>query len=1418
MATNEQSPLRAVLNNIEVEGVNKDGKKQRRSWYFVQLSMVSGNARATLIAKSTKKPVSPMLRWEWNANNQIEISYEQSSTIQIALYRGFKQNTILDDFVGQYEGKLADLFNNGEYYVRYLDVFMLNNTDDEPTDTSFGLTDKKGIPVSTNMKIALTPVSALATTPSQADAYVAIGGRPAVVTNPDTGVQQAKAVGEALYEGLKEVVDALYDCSDIFLPLKTAAGVFRTITKFVETMSENKQDLDDLKVKLGAILSIVEKYKNSGGLDAVTRRIEDFTKAVSVQLNTVQMLQDSEQSTWTRVAFTRKDANAIVKVLRNINSLCDVLQLDTQLNIDITVGKVLEYMNSGKIDKLNHEMTSYKTRMSSYGDPTGCMEGTRVNVLEGLDAWASETNGSKVYWMVGMAGIGKSTIAHTFCEILEAKNLLCGSFFASRASEKTSNARLIIPVIAHALARSSPHVKVNIVKAIEADSTLAEPTYSNMCEQFKQLICDSTQATTGLMNIPCKVVVIDAVDECTNLDVVAFFINLVLQSVSKIPFKVFISSREEFKISNTFKDSSGNYKSTNLFLHEIEKDVVQEDIHIYLETSLAKIHRDNHGTPGMWPSQSELKNLVKCCGELFIYAATSVRYIESGGKRYKSRLSAMANHGLELVGTEFKTDIDTLYIHILEMACKGMLLQEVKSLRDILSIVIFLYNPLPIQAIESLSEMDASSELSLLTSVIHFPTAKNAVVSPFHASFPDFITSPSRCSPSRISSEISFPVLDAAEGHQQLALKCLQLLNNSLKYNVCDIPKEFTVSHRERTNALADPGKISAAVKYACIYWAAHLAQVKIFDPNLAENLSIFLYSHLLHWIECLSILGELQTGVKSLGSVATVLWSFGYHDLQVFAVDACQCVKMSFEAVQRHCMEIYQSALVWIPMESLIRKTYNADVCKVPKVGMGLPNLWGAVELVMQNGSSVNSVAFSQDGSHIVSGSGDNTVRIWNVTTGETEAVLKGHTSHVESVAFSQDGSHIVSGSWDNTVRIWNVTTGETEAVLKGHTNSVTSVAFSQDGSHIVSGSYDNTVRIWNVTTGETEAVLKGHTRYVTSVAFSQDGSHIVSGSWDNTVRIWNVTTGETEAVLKGHTNSVTSVAFSQDGSHIVSGSDDNTVRIWNVTTGETEAVLKGHTNSVTSVAFSQDGSHIVSGSDDNTVRIWNVTTGETEAVLKGHTNSVTSVAFSQDGSHIVSGSDDNTVWIWNVTTGETEAVLKGHTRYVTSVAFSQDGSHIVSGSDDNTVQIWNVTTGETEAVLKGHTNSVTSVAFSQDGSHIVSGSDDNTVWIWNVTTGETEAVLKGHTRYVTSVAFSQDGSHIVSGSWDNTVRIWNVTTGETEAVLKGHTNSVTSVAFSQDGSHIVSGSDDNTVRIWNVTTVGHSMLSIPHNNPQDG
>jgi hypothetical protein len=127
-----------------------------------------------------------------------------------------------------------------------------------------------------------------------------------------------------------------------------------------------------------------------------------------------------------------------------------------------------------------------------------------VKILEDLEAWALDDNGCKVYWLVGMAGTGNLTIKHTLCEILDNGSLLGASFFCSRASTNTNNARLIIPTIAYALARASPSIKSKVVEAIEEDDTLSEPTYSRSEVQFNKLILDPLQASIGRDARTCK--------------------------------------------------------------------------------------------------------------------------------------------------------------------------------------------------------------------------------------------------------------------------------------------------------------------------------------------------------------------------------------------------------------------------------------------------------------------------------------------------------------------------------------------------------------------------------------------------------------------------------------------------------------------------------------------------------------------------------------------------------------------------------------------------------------------------------------------------------------------------------------------------------------------------------------------------
>jgi len=180
------------------------------------------------------------------------------------------------------------------------------------------------------------------------------------------------------------------------------------------------------------------------------------------------------------------------------------------------------------------------------------------------------------------------------------------------------------------------------------------------------------------------------------------------------------------------------------------------------------------------------------------------------------------------------------------------------------------------------------------------------------------------------------------------------------------------------------------------------------------------------------------------------------------------------------------------------------------------------------------------------------------------------GHTNWVTSVALSPSGEQVLTGSRDNTARLWDAQTGELKHALQGHT----SVAFSPSGEQVLTGSWNNTALLWDVQTGELRHLLQGHTSVVTSMALSPNREQVLTGSRDNTARLWDAQTGELKHALQGHTDWVTSVAFSPSGEQVLTGSRDNTARLWDVQMGELRHSLQGHTDWVTSVAFNPSGS----------------------------------------------------------------------------------------------------------------------------------------------------------------------------------------------------------------------------------------------------
>ncbi len=259
-----------------------------------------------------------------------------------------------------------------------------------------------------------------------------------------------------------------------------------------------------------------------------------------------------------------------------------------------------------------------------------------------------------------------------------------------------------------------------------------------------------------------------------------------------------------------------------------------------------------------------------------------------------------------------------------------------------------------------------------------------------------------------------------------------------------------------------------------------------------------------------------------------------------------------------------------------------------------------------------------------------------------EETITLTGHSGSVNSVSFSPDSKYLASGSGDKTIKIWEVESWKEIRTLKGHFYSIYSLSFSPDGKFLASGSRDRTVKIWEVGTWKLIETLTEHSGSVSSVSFSPDGRLLASGSWDKTIKImkvgsWSLIRTLTEDLKHIFLNYiyilkdlVISVSFSPDGKYLACGTSLGKIKIWEVEAWNLITTLKEHSDDIYSLSFSPNGKYLASGSADTTIKIWEVGSWNLIATLKGHSGSVLSVSFSPDSKYLASGSDDGTIKIW--------------------------------------------------------------------------------------------------------------------------------------------------------------------------------------------
>ena len=490
------------------------------------------------------------------------------------------------------------------------------------------------------------------------------------------------------------------------------------------------------------------------------------------------------------------------------------------------------------------------------------MGGTRVDVLQQLEDWLKDEHGKHVFWLNGLAGTGKSTIAQTFAEITFAEGKLGASFFCSRDIEARSNLHAIFPTIAFQLAYRYPQFREQLLQVLRADPGFG---HGSLSFQMETLLVGPFQET----QIP-TLIIIDALDECQDEKLASALLSVLSCYVDKIPHvKFFITGRPEPRIRSGFRLVSLLPHTEMLRLHEVKPIVVDNDIKLFLKTQFTNIAKNRSVCDFAedWPSSQDIDALCKKAAGSFIYASTVVKFVASQYHPPDERLALIILLPQD-TSHEGKGGIDLLYTQVLEQAFHGMDQDFYSHFKLVVGTVLLTFNPLSVKAISGLlrncsTQSRISSTLRALHSLLHIPDNTVDPVQIFHKSFPDFLMDPRRCTDPRF-------YVDPQIYHREILLLCLNVMKERLKKNICNLDNYAPLYEVED---LPDrrAAYIGDALWYACRFWTTHLARTDACSLDVEEmqkEINEFFTTSLLFWIEVLSLMGNLDVGVYALNDV----------------------------------------------------------------------------------------------------------------------------------------------------------------------------------------------------------------------------------------------------------------------------------------------------------------------------------------------------------------------------------------------------------------------------------------------------------------------------------------------------------------------------------------------------------------------
>ncbi|KAG8923155.1 hypothetical protein FRC02_011329 [Tulasnella sp. 418] len=652
--------------------------------------------------------------------------------------------------------------------------------------------------------------------------------------------------------------------------LKGAVGGLLKVLEIIKKTSENVDELSDLSAHLNDLSELLSIVKGKHETEFAKDLDERIAKLTSDIERIVESCGHLRSQTYTRRLVTAQDdASELSRINKAIERAIQTFQLGGNISIAQGVAEIRHHLKRLPVHQAPQDRNDPLNVLRSYTADarfdsasrryvSRCFEGTRSELLQGIYDWAENPDAKAIYWLCGLAGTGKSTIAQTLAEAFNRRKILGASFFFSRDVAERSNVHVVFTTIAYQLSQFHEtfltRISAFVRKYPDACSSMLET-------QMEKLIIEPLRDVAEHPQL--VVLVIDALDECADESLVQEMLILLTYAIHELPFhlKIFITSRPDVHIRSKFHEAVMKSVSEASLLHDIDLSIVQHDIGLYLGHHLRRVGREML-MDSTWPTQADIDVLVERARGLFIYASALIAYIgDKGYRRPKQRLHILLEDKRESGGSPY-AEVDRLYRHILQSTLPLVGAWSIaRQLQPILATIITLLDPLPVESMEKLISAEEGSVLPMLSplhSVLSISDNPMEPIRIFHKSFPDFMCDQDRCTDSRL-------LVKSDLHHSQLALHCLNVLNTNLRRNMCQVRDEFVMNDDISDLDTRLEHKAARHVLYACKFWAVHLKNADPANTELRNAVQLFASTKLLNWLEILSLLKRIDVAIASL-------------------------------------------------------------------------------------------------------------------------------------------------------------------------------------------------------------------------------------------------------------------------------------------------------------------------------------------------------------------------------------------------------------------------------------------------------------------------------------------------------------------------------------------------------------------------